>query len=639
MPEANGNAKSSVESILISTSFSALDDAGQSAVRELYASYNDGKPLNVDHLPLFRNRESLAVTLEHSSYKLANYSPDMFKFLNEDQRKALARELLFAFYLFSAQYQLDDSEGRRQALKSRSEQIKMCASYLDQLQSTDALGSKEGPQSMLDKAINDSEKHAKYLGLTIVAPMIVEKMFEFATGELPTVKEWKGANKSGAVVGWMTDVNGRRLYWVWGGGLLNSIISMLPDDFANKPQAQKAVSSPSPVTGYMSWILYYARFGINLFLLLKHTFKGPWMSQKERQVPAWERFKTQWKQRKFALLNDSIWGVANMACFFWLIGSGVAGYFGNVATFGLLLMDTFLTALRFCEESTQNNNDMERFRRDIAILDQKIKEDDKNKASLEIERDNLIEARDRCKFNWDYKKYSLINDLVYATSLMLAFGLMCCFFFPPAMIVPATAMILGVTGAALSFVLTAVSTAMTSGLDISKSHKIIKKSKHDAEKWLEKFKELKSQKNEDENDFVKKQLYLKMKGLMATSKDESRRVQYQTLQLVRGVLVDALLPPLIFVSFMFLPFGIGLGVLAAGFALGMLARIILAQFEPKGSGLCEMNEASYERFAALPNPTLKDLNDDKKAKKQGFFPERASDSSSPPPPYDGLDFA
>jgi len=52
-----------------------------------------------------------------------------------------------------------------------------------------------------------------------------------------------------------------------------------------------------------------------------------------------------------------------------------------------------------------------------------------------------------------------------------------------------------------------------------------------------------------------------------------------------------------------------------------------------------MNEASYERFAALPNPTLKDLNDDKKAKKQGFFPERASDSSSPPPPYDGLDFA
>ena len=592
-----------IESILDSTSFSTLDDAGQDAVRELYQSYNRGIPLYIEPLPLFRKRVSIAASLDYWGYKLGKTNPAMFKFLNDSQRDALKNELLGTFGLLSAQYQLDESEHRRQGLRALSEQIKTCAKLIELLKYTAPFGDKEPPEYTFIRPLNDSEKHAKYLGLTIVAPFIAGKIAELSVGD----KEWKGAGKTGVIKEWMGEVNGRRLYWVWGGGLLRTVISMLPDDFYNKPQAQKAVSAPAPITGYMSWILYYTRFGINLSLLLKHTIAGPWMSQKEREIPAWERFKTQWQERKFALLNDAIWGLANMVCFFWLTGVGMAGYLGDMATLGLLLMDTCLTAWHFYEESTAHNVDIKRYERDIAALNERLNDkklNNKDRERLEIERDNLIRAQEHCEFEWKYKSYKFATDVIYAATLMFAFSLMVCFSFPP------TALIFGVTGAALCFALT-LGYAIANGLiDIAKERQSGLSSKKECEALLSKFKQLNAETDKDENGFVKKQLYLDMQSLMADSDYQKRLVQYKKLQLVRAVLIDVLLPPLIFVSFMFMPLGIGLGVLAAGFALAILSRIILGRFEPKAAALPEMNEAGYKKFAGLSEPTLKDLTSD-----------------------------
>ncbi len=637
-----------IESILAGTSFSVLDDDGQAAVRQLYQAYNNGKPFNIEPLPLFRQRGSLTVLLDRVGPELDNTNPAIFKFLNSYQRKALKRELLFAFYVLSAQYQLDESEHRRQGLQARSEQIKKCAKLIYILRHTPRLGEKEPLGYSLEKAIFDSEKHAKYLGLKFVGPFIAEKMVELSSETTPRAKEWRRAGKTGVIKDWMGEINGRRLYWVWGGGLLRTVIGMLPNDFTNKSQAQKALSVPMPLTGYMSWILYYTRFGINLSLLLKHTIAGPWMSEKERQIPAWERFQTQWQQRKFALLNDSIWATANLACFFWLTGRGLAGYFGDVATVGLLLMDTCLTVWRFYEESTAHNQDMARYNNDIQLLDKKIKSSDKKNLALEIERDKLVEARELCDINWKYKKYGLINDLVYATSLMLAFSLMCCFFFPPLAMIPATAIILGVTGAALSFVLTLAYTAVTNGIDLAKTEQSRQSSKRQCETLLCRFKELKAESGADENGFVKKQLYLEMQRLKADSDYQERLVNYKRLQLVRAILNDVLLPPLIFVSFMFLPLGIGLGVLAAGLVLVLLAKFILDKFAPKAAALPKMDEASYKAFVDLPDPTFMDIKIDdprEQQKTSGFFPKTDKTKVSDKPsksdlfPDKGLDYA
>ena len=93
-------------------------------------------------------------------------------------------------------------------------------------------------------------------------------------------------------------VNGIRGQWSRAGGLVSTVIEQLPDYIVNKQQAQERGAAPSPITGYMSWILYYTRFGINLSLLLKHTIAGPWMSEKERKIPARHSFvQIAWRRR------------------------------------------------------------------------------------------------------------------------------------------------------------------------------------------------------------------------------------------------------------------------------------------------------------------------------------------------------
>ena len=624
-------------SIFDNTSFntldddSTLDDARKKAVRALYdETYRKGGTLDFDHLQLFGQRQSLTTLLDTYGAQLERLNPTCFKYMGLAQRKALEQQLLFAFSVFSAQYQLDESEHRRQVLADRAAQIKTCALYTDQLRAT-SFGKKETPETLLKQAMSNSEKYLKYLGLTTVAPYIVAKMMELgpdgtlterimksgnadepdaikiememgpdgkiietiAQNGHKTLKQLRGAGKTDVIKSLMGEVNGRRLYWVWGGGLLNSIVSMLPDNFAHKQQTAKALSTPSPVTGYMSWLLYYTRFGINLFLLLKHTFAGPWMSEKERQIPMGDRFKTQWAQRKFSLLNDSIWATANLAGFYWLIGNGMLGYMGNVATAALLLMDTCLTAWRFWEEKTKHKENMARYERDIERLSLKMAElinvNHRQYLILEHERTALIKIKDQCALDLKYKEYSLINDLVYAASLLTAFAVVCCCFFPPALIAPATAMIFGLVGAALCFILTTAYTAIGSGIEIAKNRASQQAAQKQHDTLEEEF-------TRATDIFTKKQLYLDMKQLSAETAYQEKLIRFQKIKLTHSILVDALIPALVFIAFMFMPWGIGLGVLAAGLALAVISGMILNRFAPKKEALPDLNEQEYANF-------------------------------------------
>ncbi len=588
--------------ILDSTSFATLDDAGQNAVRTLYdESYLPGKKLALDHLQLFRQSQSLADAVTFCEHQLNGTNVVKFQFMNDAQLDALEEELLFSFYVLSAQYQLHEVEHRRQDLPHLSNQIKKNAFLINEIRKRKQ---KKTPETLLLSAIDDSEKHLKYLGVTLVAPMVIDALLDFIDEENePSPEEWDNSGQTGVVKEWMGIFNGRRLYWVWCGNFLSTVIGLIPDEFANKPQAEWGVQAPLPVTGYISWVLYFVRFGINLGLLLKHTIAGPWMSEEERQIPFGERFNAQWQQRKFALLNDSLWGLINMACFLWLIGKGLLGYLGNVVTTGLLLMDVVLTVWRFYEEDTKHHAEILRFERDIDELRQKINalnEEEEERLKLSIQLDALIQSKKRCELEWQYKKYALVNDLSYAAALLISFALMVSFLFPPAALAPATALILGVLGAALCFVITAVYSAVSEGLGVAKAQEISRMNRCDVEVLLVKF-------SETTDELVKKQLYLDMKQLMADSLYQDRLSGFQKMKLVRVMLVDLLVPPLIFVSLMFMPLGIGLAVIAAGFALAITSYLILNRFEPSPDQLPEFDEAMYKAFASKPVPMLDDL--------------------------------
>ncbi|MDP1604968.1 MAG: hypothetical protein Q8M03_17095 [Legionella sp.] len=611
---------------------------GMDNARLLYAVRDEENKLPTK--AIHNLRAFLPILLTYYSDQLDQMNPAIFAFLTDDQKINYTNQLKFTYYLFYAQYQLDKAEHRRRALADYTAAMNKCSKFLDQL---DLSTPKPTPEELLLTETSASEKYLKFCGLTIIAPYVVQKIMAF----IDSKAEVFGKAKTVITKEIMTDINGVRLYWVWGGGLLSSVLEMLPANFFNAQQAQIAVNAPNILTGYISWVLYYARFGINLMLLLKHTIKGPWMSIEESKIPWQERFKTQWDKRKFALLNDSIWATANMACFFWLTGAGMLGYFGNFLTAGLLIMDLTLTIWRFWEESTKHAAKMLQFGEIQTDMEEKLEHakikldrfapgtglqaliakpgqiNELKQEILELEHklaDNK-KLKNKMQSEWQFKRYNTLNDLAYAAGLLMAFCLMYCFFCPPFLIAPAVLAIIGLAGAALCFVLTVVNAAVTGALDVTSTRRASKEAREECEELLVQFK-----KTDDVN--IKKQLYLQMEGLMAQSDYHQKMVHFHAIKLVRSVLIDALAPAIIFTALVFMPLGIGLTVVAAAIALAILSKILLNQFKPAMGDHPSFDnklELEFEAFNSKREPALSHFD---KKKGHSFF---AQNNYSPLP--------
>lgn len=579
---------------LAHTSFASLSGQDQTKLRSLLNGYHStqGKSLKqaLNLSWIARHRVSLSALVTQYTPIVNTTNPAVFSFLNDAQSQALKEDLLFAFYVLSAQYLLDVSESRRQHLKTYSDNIQRCARLIQALQWA---GQPETPAHQLDQESAAQGKHAKYLGLNL-GGLLANQVVEF------------GDATSETIINLMNDANERRLYWVWAGGnggLLSSVITLMPETFGHKTQALKTLDLPTPALGYVSWIGYYARLAINLGLLLKHTLKGPWMEEAEYYyIPAWERFTTQWQQRKFQILNDAVWATVNLVTFFWLYGSGLLGYWGNVITAWLLLVDASLTIWRFLEESTTHNRQLKQFEDDLKTLKTQFnaETDDAQKVLLQ-EHINALEKKTRqFKLDWQFKQYKLINDVTYALGIVVAFSLVCCFFFPPTLLAPATALMLSVAGAAACFTLTLLYAAVSGGLDIAKLKTTRQEAQQTTEALLEQFKK-------SSNEPEKKQYYLEIMRLQSNAVYHQQKIRLQKIDLVRSVFIDAIMPAVIFTSLMFLPTGIGIGVIAAGIALALLSKMLINQFKPRPhEALPEFNEAAYQQF--VQNPSLRHLS-------------------------------
>lgn len=559
--------------------------------------------LNSAELAVQRNAAPAFLPSLRSYYKaeLDKLNPAMFAFLEPEQKKSLIDQLIFTYYLLYAQYQLDEAEERRYTLEGHRAALELCARRIKELETSAEAGMEAPFEADLEANISLATMSLKYLGITAIASWFVEKITQFMD------------NNTGSLVEWMSAVNVKRLYWVWGGSMLSALFEMFPDDFYNKLEAQANMDVPSPLTGYMSWILYYTRFGINLFLLLKHVY---YPSKDEMDMSPEQRFITQWNQRKFALLNDSIWGFANMLCHLLLRGPGMLGYAGNIVTVGLLLMDVILTAWRFWEEHTKYKATMLAIVRDKKKIEEQILVlkaqpirnafEEQQLKDLEADLKQLTQLEAKTNFEWKYKKLGLTNELIYAVGLMLAFSIMCCMFFPPATIVPATALIIALCGAALCFLLTFATAVVSGAIEIAKTKELRALELEHCNKLLEEFKDTKDPKR-------KQQLYLEIKFGLAESEYQQRMIGFQIVKLLRSSFIDALIPPLVFVSLMFVPIGIGIVMLAAGLALAIISNAIINRFEPQHDKMPDFDESVYGELLILEkgNLTLKHFEEPK----------------------------
>lgn len=421
-------------------------------------------PNNIDLDTIFRSRKALARSIKFYGHRLAKIDPASFKFKTKNQRKALEEELLNTFYLIYDECQLHLFENNRPLLRERGAQLVRCVNLLERLRSTPEFGEHASPQLVLQDSLEGSaDKPLKYLALINIAPQIAKTMLAFTSEEgLASVKDS------------MCAVNIHRLNWVWGGGFDCALLNLVPASVGHVQHASQVFSDIAPVTGYMSWVIHYTCLGIELYLLTKGALKGSWMDpwrteeDKNMNVSIWERFQTQWEMRKFAILNYAFWGTANLACFFWLVGSGTLGFVGNGLTGVLLVFDLALTAWSYSEKKTEHMAVLEQHIKDIDDLKLLIaSEPSKGKRLVLHEHQKVLEAAmDECVHEWDAAEKSFHYDLMYAAGLFTSFSILCCFFFPPAALVPAAVLILGVTGAALGFLMSIVYQASKTRVEI-----------------------------------------------------------------------------------------------------------------------------------------------------------------------------
>ncbi len=559
---------------------------------------------------------------------LENTEAALIPFMTEADKNQVLRDLQVTYLLLLAEKKYELEHQKKENSKKYNDYLKKCQDLIDTINYKKVCDKREIKPSP-ERAHFTDGKPVAYMGL-VAGRMFAEDMVEVASGSITKdIKE---------NMGW---VNEKRLYWVWASVFLKTTLALLPADFFSVDQAKAVVSSPDLYTGTMSWGLYYFRFALNLGLLLKHTIAGPWMSEEESNEPWTERFKTQWAQRKFSLLNDFFWATGNLVCFFWLYGKGAAGTWGDALTIALLVFDISLAVWDYEEQHTQytqqindydeaikrlkeqatqlkvsnekikkeldslnvalaeaiGKNEIQKIQTQITNLTTKKKEQEELLIELNLQSSALERAQKKCAREWNHQKLTLATNITYAVGLMLAFVLLTGPFFPFA---AATIAAMTISGAVLCFAFSVICNAIKGGIELHKTKMTVKELKAEQEERIIAFKDLAGMPEADEN--AKKLMFLEIKKLRVENEYQEKLITLQTMKLMRTILIESMIPPLVFLSLVFLPLGPGIGILAAAIGLAIATHFLInALFKAEKEEIKEFNATEYKEFCDDPD--------------------------------------
>lgn len=481
------------------------------------------------------NTHELVVLANDINY-LNNLESGDFPITDKLKRIETVQKLRIVFKNLWEQYnkELSDKKSEKK-LKALMLQMRRCSLYIDQL--------KEGHLAVWSNYANAT----RYLGMTLVAPDMVQAMMislNQSDNGITTVEDYIGA------------INAQRSAHTWGYGFIGTILQKLPGEFATPLAAQ-------PYTGPLSFMLYFTRLGIEFRLLYQNSHTSL-------------EFQTQWAQRKFVILNDFIWGFANLASYVCLtilrlktLGSlGNADFFFNTLNVGLMVVDFMLLMLRFHETQTKHNAE-------IAFHDEQLSQVEPG-SPLYDQRQKL---KAQCEANSKYQQFKFLNQGAYHIAMIVGFSLM----------TGLTAGMLPVVGAAVCFFFSTALSVFDGVIDIMQMKASVQNATDDYKVQLIPFENA-------SDDTLKKLAYLEIKKSVATTVHQENLVSFQQKKLIINVFLKAVAPALVFGAFAFLTFGIGLTAVATSLSLALAIHVILKQNEPKAEVLPELDEGEYNAF-------------------------------------------
>jgi hypothetical protein len=387
----------------------------------------------------------------------------------------------------------------------------------------------------------------------LLAPFLGEAMLKLSSTE--ALDELKTFVISGP--------NYHRLNWAWGGGgLLPAIISEMPAGMGHATRAQNSLHDFGIATSYMSFVFYFLRFSINVYLVFAESVATDETKEEDRLFRFFDtnRLLGSLDKRKFQMINDSFWGVANFACFWLLVGSKTLVWANGLLTGGLLTMDLAMTAWDFLENQAAHKAKLELYETTWKALEEELKklkemdpplnEDDNTKIAVLNEHIRVLQDAQKAAIReWDISYKNFGYDLANAALLVAGLAVVCCFFIPATAAVfsslPVTSMVL--FGSAFLFALTIAHNALNNYTKIEKTA------------------DLKIQLEEEKSALTKKEqdnyTAYEVQRLGTKIARHELVLTHQQRELARQVTTEILVPAIALTFLMFLPSGMALPIL------------------------------------------------------------------------------
>jgi hypothetical protein len=574
-------------------------------------SRDDLIPSDEDLIHAFRDRAALAKLSKAIRDDLKDVNPAMFPFLFPHQKELLKRKLIRAHFLHALQIRIDEIEVRWDGVKRNTMQCRYYEQLLDTLQHRASLGEVLTPVEQLRGESVASEKPLAWFGMMVMAPVFAKHIRALLSG------------KAAALKNLFLEIDRKDIYLGWSRALILSVLNLIPQSFSSEEHLETMVRSVGPEITYINFFIVQTCFAIELFSLIKNSVAGAWATRhNDVQVPVWDQFMIQWKQRRFVLMNWCFASAVNIVSFLWTIGAMDIWPWGVFFAVGFRVAQVCFLMLRYDEEQTNHREAVESIQREIRLLQEKHRKllgdhanttDEKAQQALkleldivQVEVDTLLKKRSRLFVEWRFKSVEFKHHLMFTTGFLIGVAFFSCLLFPPVLIAPAMALVIGLAGAAICFTTILLYTGMRGHFDFAKTEENEHFIHEQLQACLERFQQLKSD-TSPEASLKMKQLYLEMRQLTAQSDYQRKVLQHQKVTLYTTMLRDALMPVVMIAALFFAPSGVGLGIVIGALVACVLLKLIVNHYAPKESMKPSFNGAEYQAF--LNDPSLEKLHE------------------------------
>lgn len=569
--------------IFTSFGYNELDDSSQ---KEVDACVDDF--LSTGLTPKL-NKTSINVMFDLQSIERAevlalakDWLEDMIPeeiYLETDKTKLqfVHKELRFHLYHYlsrysAIRYHTDTIQSQTTELAACYRYIKLCSELLHECERAQI--DLEEDETKEDKQIELNDKHK-----TLVKK--IDALKPDRDSYLPSFLDRdEDCQDSDYLLGQLRRVNNVRLVWLWDRIIIELFIS----------SAQAILAESTAIALHISWSLYLFLATIHLTGAFWHAFDSL-TSEEERMIDKNKRIIAQLKLRVYRIINDLIWGLANLACCFWLYGQGTFGFIGDLVTGLLLCMDLTVACVYFAEETKRDElkiklyqekletiiDDMCRLKDefDITSLLNEIKE--KTQANIDItslldvienklsnsENEQLkalfwllklnYQGKTACQAKWNEQFKYHVNDIVYCFVLLISFSVLCGFYLSILPIsLPVTMVVAGAILLGASTLVWQSASAIMGCYDLKQKSLA---AKNEYNKLFEKFsKKLKSADLNNTKDSKQlKQLYLKILQKSADFGQVEDELLLKQAESVRVFLSQTLIPTAIVLTLLFAP--------------------------------------------------------------------------------------